>query len=613
MSKGKMAMRQPVIWLLLLALVLVPCASWSAESPSDGEAASLYHRERPEDPPGQPARPVPGAPRSAPVAQGSFVSIQANVGPFGTNIVGDAANEPSIALDPNNPNHMAIGWRQFSTVTSNFREAGWAFTIDGGRTWTFPGVLEPGVFRSDPVLGFDAVGNFYYNSLKVVGNNFTCDVFKSTNRGAWWGSAVFAHGGDKQWMTIDRTGGIGDGHIYCAWSTAAGCCGNQTFTRSTDGGQSFSIPTGIPFTPIWGTMDVAADGTLYIGGIDPNSPSTFYVTKSTNAQDPLATPIFNTQLLNMGGAVVFSGGTPSPNPIGLLGQVWIAVDKSSGPRAGYLYALCSVDPLGTDPLDVHFTRSTNGGLSWSSPVRVNDDVGDAWQWFGTMSVAPNGRIDAIWNDTRNSVVANQSELHYASSSDGGVTWSANQKLSPMWNSHVGWPNQDKIGDYYGMISDDVGAHVAWAATFNNEQDVYYLRINDYDCNSNGVGDSLDIALGTSPDNDQNGIPDECAGIATASGDIATPYRLHQNVPNPFNPTTTIRFDVPAGGGQVRLQVFDVTGRLVRTLVDDFVRPGGRSVLWDGRDHRGETVATGLYLYRLDAPGFTETRKMLFLK
>jgi len=541
------------------------------------------------------------------------VTVQANVSPFGLNIIGDAANEPSIAVDPTNPNRIAIAWRQFDTITSNFRQAGWAYSIDGGRSWTFPSVLEPGVFRSDPVLGYSAQGVFYYNSLKVVGNAFTCDVFTSTNGGATWGPAVYAQGGDKQWMAIDRSGGIGDGHVYSAWSTAAGCCGNLTFTRSVDGAQSFEAATAIPFTPIWGTMEVASDGTLYVGGTQPGQPTTFLVSRSTNAQDALATPVFSTSGLFLDGSIAsFQAG--SPNPGGLLGQVSLAVDLSTGSTGGNIYMLCSVDPPGLDPLDVMFSRSANGGSSWSTPVRVNDDVGDAWQWFGTMSVSPDGRIDVIWNDTRNTGVANQSELYYASSVDGGVTWATNTKLSPVWNSHIGWPNQDKIGDYYGMISDRVGAHLAWAATFNGEQDVYYSRIGDYDCNGNGVGDATDIALGTSPDTDMNGIPDECETIPTGTGDIVVfSHRLFQNEPNPFNPTTTIRFDVADGGGHVALQVFDVRGRLVRTLVDERLDGGDKSAVWDGRDGHGDPVATGIYLYRLNAPGFTETRKMLLLK
>ncbi|MEJ2721617.1 MAG: FlgD immunoglobulin-like domain containing protein, partial [bacterium] len=91
------------------------------------------------------------------------------------------------------------------------------------------------------------------------------------------------------------------------------------------------------------------------------------------------------------------------------------------------------------------------------------------------------------------------------------------------------------------------------------------------------------------------------------------FALLQNHPNPFNPTTMIRFDVPAGGGAVTLRVYDVTGRLVRTLVDGMQTPGEKTIAWDGRNDAGVPVASGAYLYRLTGPRFEQTRKMLFLK
>src|SRR4029078_3861782 len=96
---------------------------------------------------------------------GPFTSYQANVDAQGNNIVGDAANEPSLAVHPTNGSKMAIGWRQFNTIQNNFRQAGYAYTTDGGTTWTFPGILETNVFRSDPVLAFDETGKFFYLSL----------------------------------------------------------------------------------------------------------------------------------------------------------------------------------------------------------------------------------------------------------------------------------------------------------------------------------------------------------------------------------------------------------------------------------------------------------------
>jgi hypothetical protein len=203
-----------------------------------------------------------------------------------------------------------------------------------------------------------------------------------------------------------------------------------------------------------------------------------------------------------------------PNPGGLAGQINVATDHSDSPSRGNVYVLSSVwrrEAEPADPLDVMFTRSTDRGETWSEPVRVNDDPdgNGAYQWFAAMSVAPNGRIDVIFNDTRNSGVANISQLFYTFSTDAGETWAANVPVSPSFDSWIGWPQQDKLGDYYDMISDDVGAHLAWAATFNGEQDVYYLRIGDYDCNGNGMGDTEDLANGDSADCNENGIPDEC--------------------------------------------------------------------------------------------------------
>jgi len=148
----------------------------------------------------------------------NITTVQVNVDGNGQNIVGDAANETSIAVDPNDRNKMVIGWRQFNTVSSNFRQAGYGFTTNGGQTWTFPGVIEPGIFRSDPVLDYDIYGNFYYNSL-TNNPDYYCKVFKSSDGGSSWDGGTDAHGGDKQWMTIDKTSGPGNGHIYAFWTS----------------------------------------------------------------------------------------------------------------------------------------------------------------------------------------------------------------------------------------------------------------------------------------------------------------------------------------------------------------------------------------------------------
>ena len=509
-----------------------------------------------------------------------FFTVQVNVDPSGLNIVGDAANEPSIAVDPAIPNNMAIGWRQFDTISSNFRQAGYGYSTDGGQTWT-AGVIEPGIFRSDPVLDADNYSNLFYYSLSTsVG--YTCELFNSQNGGAFWTGPVPAYGGDKGWMTIDRTGSEGDGNIYCF--SREGVSTTIVMTRSIDGGQFFQPLVNVPGNPGRGTIAVGIDGVLYAAGRSFDNGE-FVFSRSSNAQDSLVTPVFefSTQI-DLGGQYSAYAG---PNPGGLLGQTIVACDNFGNSGDSTVYVLSSVDPPGTDPLDVYFISSTNSGESWTSPVRINDDsLTSAWQWFGTMSVAPNGRIDVVWLDTRDHPGTYLSSLYYSFSIDNGTTWSQNERLSEAFDPHLGWPQQNKIGDYFDMVSDDEGAFLAWAGTFNGEQDVYFGRINQ---NIVAIKDEQKVEK----------LPED--------------FSLSQNYPNPFNPSTKIRFSIPVTQGgndrsQVTLKVFDVLGNEISVLINEEKPAGTYEVAFNS-----EGLTSGVYFYKLQAVSFVKTMKMILMK
>ncbi len=93
------------------------------------------------------------------------------------------------------------------------------------------------------------------------------------------------------------------------------------------------------------------------------------------------------------------------------------------------------------------------------------------------------------------------------------------------------------------------------------------------------------------------------------------YGLSQNFPNPFNPSTTLQFSLPEYEGQVhvRLEVYNLRGSLVKTLVDGVREPGNYRVQWQGKDHLGRPVSSGVYFYRLSTPNFKAVRKMVLLK
>ncbi|MCI0405906.1 MAG: T9SS type A sorting domain-containing protein, partial [candidate division Zixibacteria bacterium] len=90
------------------------------------------------------------------------------------------------------------------------------------------------------------------------------------------------------------------------------------------------------------------------------------------------------------------------------------------------------------------------------------------------------------------------------------------------------------------------------------------------------------------------------------------FELSQNYPNPFNPTTTIRYFLPKRS-PVTLEIFNLAGQRVKVLAEEEQTAGDHVLVWDGTDKKGNTLPSGLYLYRLTGKDFTETKKMIFLK
>jgi predicted lipoprotein with Yx(FWY)xxD motif len=138
--------------------------------------------------------------------------------------------------------------------------------------------------------------------------------------------------------------------------------------------------------------------------------------------------------------------------------------------------------------------------------------------------------------------------------------------------------------YPTIVSDGAsGAIVAWQDLRNGVWDIYAMRV------------------------DANGFP-----VLTAVDTPAVPVELHQNYPNPFNPATTVSYSIPEKC-IVTLEIYDVSGECVASLVDGQQEKGSYAVEWNGKDKKGNAVASGIYLYRLGAGNQTISKKMVLLR
>ena len=102
------------------------------------------------------------------------------------------------------------------------------------------------------------------------------------------------------------------------------------------------------------------------------------------------------------------------------------------------------------------------------------------------------------------------------------------------------------------------------------------------------------------------------GVSPISSEIPTVYSLSQNYPNPFNPTTKIKFSLPKQEN-VSIKIYDITGRLVYTLVNQKMQPGSYEATWTSINNNGNTVASGVYFYRIEAGSFVESKKMILVR
>ncbi len=187
-------------------------------------------------------------------------------------------------------------------------------------------------------------------------------------------------------------------------------------------------------------------------------------------------------------------------------------------------------------------------------------------------------IYVVFYDRRNTT-GDVTDLCLARSTDGGDTFS-NFKISEFSFFPVPWVF---FGDYIHIAANDGKIHPIWARMDGNNLSVWTSVIED----------SIFTAILK-----RNNFPAE--------------FKLTQNFPNPFNSTTIIQFEIPHINF-VQLNIYNVRGQFIKTLINQKMNPGPHSVYWNGTDELGNQVSSGIYVYTINSTGFQQANKMIFLK
>lgn len=368
--------------------------------------------------------------------------------------------EPSISINPANTQHIVAG-----SILDNVY-----VSLDGGTTWSKDKMKSPYGVYGDPVVRFGYDGTVYFAHLSNPTGKAYVDpefldrivVQRSTDGGNTWngGTHPSVRGDkdqDKEWLHIDRKTNT----VLMTWTEFDKYGSEDTtdrsrilFSKSMDSGLTWSEPLAISQvegncidsddTTEGAVPTMLADGTIVVtwsmGGI-------IYLDRSTDGgitwlEDDI---VVSDQI---GGWDLSIPGIGRVNGMPILES-----DASNGPHSGNLYINWSDQRSGADDTDIWIARSTDGGITWSQPIRVNDDPIGKHQFFSWMDVDPiTGHIYVVFYDRRHHDDT-ATDVYLAYSTDGGKTFSnlliSEKSFKP--NKSVFFGDYNDISAYDGVI------------------------------------------------------------------------------------------------------------------------------------------------------------------
>ncbi|UCD94533.1 MAG: thrombospondin type 3 repeat-containing protein [Candidatus Zixiibacteriota bacterium] len=420
---------------------------------------------------------------------------------------GDLQNEEQFWVSPVDSNIIIGLWRDFRL---GYRQVTVGRSTDGGQTWIDSLVSQTRfLFQSDPCVDVDREGNFFLSFMDWDNTLNTLSILKSRDGGLTWEGPTYTNPSitvfdDKQFITVDRTGGPYDGNLYMSWARYPNSLYGDTmmFVRLQKDGFHFDTPYPIcaPWTqcgnwPMAGQFAqplVGSDGAVYVFFNSNDTTNctgfgTIHMVKSTDGGATMSDP---EKIINVFGHWQYVDGS-----IDVYCAPAGAVDIYGGDYDGNIYiSYANMDTTNKDYYDynIEFIRSSDDGATWSKPIYINDDgtgPGTMYDQFHPwLACNQDGYLAIIFYDQRLDTVNHyEFDVFAAYSFDGGESFTTNHRISTVSSNPLqlkgeqalpgpgprgGEPKAGKIAEYICVTIFKDHVNAIWTDTRNGNQDAF---------------------------------------------------------------------------------------------------------------------------------------------
>lgn len=415
--------------------------------------------------------------------------------------------EIDIIVNPLDPLNVIVASKDLDPLASDCVWSVAQVTKDGGETWatSYVGGTMPQRMAGDPLFGWKCVtdpilswgadGTAYYAlqaydnaqgdaapALPVIGDTSQGSAFflaVSTDGGITWPSVLPMHVGDGTAVFHDYPRMLTNpatGSVFAVWNQISIAVAEPVIVGTRNGGETVDPPTYVPSPengPTLGMTGFAAgNDAIYLamqGGIMSAAPGAIWMSSSTDDARTFTPPVEVSHI------------TPISCPLAnsefrCFSAFEIAADASGGERDGRLYAAWA--DASVDTSDIFSAHSEDGGMTWSEPVRVNDDSTTNDQFMVRATVGGDGVVHAVFYDRRYDPGNKLIDVTYAFSEDGGETWT-NQRLTTrsfdgdLGIHQGGFPF---IGDYIGIAASGDHVYAGFPTTHTGRAEIAVAHI-----------------------------------------------------------------------------------------------------------------------------------------